>query len=330
MIPQWNNFLKKGGGDFVGINLGSYYLKGLVVKEGKVVDYFIKKKEDLSIAIKKLWIEKKISAKKVKISVKNPSCLVRYFSFPKMDRKKMSQALLYEMDKFIPFPSDEVYFDFFVLGESAPTEALVLLAAAKKDFINQILESFEKNDLRISEISLDSICLINIFLSQYKETDETNTCILDIGYDFSTMTILNKNIPFLTRDVKFNAKDLLQVMSRLKDLSFSDIEKRLASSKGNKEFLELAQDAVSGLCEEMKSSFDYFEVNTEKRIDKVCLSGGLASVRGLTSIFSEALDAEVSVLDAFHQERGNLDKIFFDKKFDNLKNHFSVAFGLIL
>lgn len=324
------NFLKNKLADsFVGINLGNFYIKGLLIKEGQVRDYFIEKKEDLPTTIEKIWTNRKSLPRRVRVSVKNSACLVRYFSFPKMDKKRMQQAIFYEMAKFIPFSPHEVYFDYYVLKEISPEEVFILLAVAKKDFIDKILEIFTKANLTVSQINLDSIALINLFFNNYPDNKDINSCLLDIGYNFSVMTILNKGIPFLTRDIKFSTKDVFEVISRLKNINFSQVEKWLDSLKTPDEFLKLAQDNISSLCKEMKSSFDYFEVNKAEHLNKIFITGGLASLKGIGNIFSEALEIDTVILDVFPKNK-KLNLTFSDTKFNAFINSFSVPFGLIL
>jgi len=242
----------------------------------------------------------------------------------------MSQALYYELDKHIPFPPNEVYFDFSVLKEISDTEVVILLAAAKKNFINQILEIFNKNNFKVSEISLDAICLINLFLHNYTESKKTNVCILDMGHEFSTMTILDKGTPFITRDVKFSAKDVFGVLSRVKNIDISEVEKQIMVSGAAADFLSSAQDNFSNLCGEMKSSFDYFEVNKGERVNKLYLTGGLASVSGIENIFTELLELKTEVLKALPRDTERMEKVFFDEGFNLVKNSFSPVFGLAL
>lgn len=331
MIPLLQSkFIRQESNSFVGINLGNCYIKGLAVEGGKVEKYFIEKNSKLPETIRKLAADKKILKKKIKLSLKSPSCLVRYFTFPKMERKKLSQAIFYEMNKFIPFDPTEVYFDFFILKENNPREISILLAAAKKNFIDQIINTFSEAGLRISEISLDSICLNNLFLNNYEDAEKLNACILDIGYNFSTMTILNKGIPFLTRNFKFSAKDAFQVISRIKNISPAEVEKWISSLKSSKEFLKLISDSITGACKEIKSSFDYFEVNRGERVDKAYISGGLVAVKGFEEGFAENLEMDVEILEVLSKNEEKLSEPFEGKKFEAFKNSFSVAFGLIL
>jgi type IV pilus assembly protein PilM len=324
-IRQFNELLKKETQSFVGINLGNYYVKGLIVRAGRVTDYFIKEKKELPLTLKEIWQEKNISTNKVKLSVKDNSTLVRYFNFPKIDKKKIKQTLFYELNKHIPFSPEEVYFDFSILEEN-PADMFLLLAVAKKELINNIIDIFEKEKKEILDISLDSICLVNVFLSYYKEEKKTNTSILDVGYGFSTLTVLKGGIPFMTRDLTFGAKDILSIISHVKNIPIQSIDKWVTAAENHKEFLELSQDNIAALCREVKSSFDYFEVNKGERIEKVFLTGGLSSVSGIEALFKEYLECEVLFLDNLL----NLKSVFKPEQFDIIKNTFSVSSGIVL
>jgi len=88
---------------FTAINIGNYFIKGIVVKKGKIADCFIETNKNLSEVIGKLKSDKKIPTKKIRISLKSSDCLVRYFSFPKTEKRKLRQALYYQLNKFIPY-----------------------------------------------------------------------------------------------------------------------------------------------------------------------------------------------------------------------------------
>ncbi|MFA7677051.1 MAG: pilus assembly protein PilM [Candidatus Omnitrophota bacterium] len=329
MIPLQNRFLKPSGDSFVGIDMGNLYLKGLIIKEGKVTDYFMEKKEALAETLKKVWGDKKISERKIKISLKDPACLIRYFPFPKMEKKRLKEALFYEMGKFIPFSPEEVYYDYFVLKENNPSEFLILLAVAKKEFLDGILEDLKKVNLKVSEITLDSACLINFFLDNYKEKVNDNVCILDIGYKFSVITILNKGTPFLTRDIKFSAQDIFQVISRTQNIQICDVQEWLKSSKSDQLLSDIVQDSFSNLSKEIKSSFDYFEVNKGGHIDSLYVSGGLSDIDGVFKVLSDFLEVKINILEAMPVSQDIFSSSFPRENFQSIKQGFPAVFGLM-
>jgi type IV pilus assembly protein PilM len=324
-IRLFNKFINKETQDFVGINIGNYFVKGLIVHNGVITDSFLKEKKNLPETLKQVWQEKNISTNKVKLSLKDHSTLVRYFSFPKIDKNKIKQTLFFELNKHIPFSPEEVYFDFSILEEN-PTELFLLLAIAKKEIVNSTIDIFEKEKKEILEIGLDSIYLVNVFLNSYKEERKINVSILDIGYGFSTLTVLKKGTPFMTRDLTFGTKDILNILSHIKNIPLDAIDKWVSAPENHKEFLELSQDNITALCREVKSSFDYFEVNKGERIDKVFLTGGLSSIGGIDALFKEHFESEVLFLDNL----SNLKTAISEDKFKILKNTFAVASGIVL
>jgi type IV pilus assembly protein PilM len=326
MMSLFNKFFKREKDNFVGINIGNRYIKGLIKKDTQITGYFIKENKDLADVLKDVKKERKFPVDIVKLSIKNPSCLVRCFPFPKMDKRKIREALTYEISNYIPFSPQEVYFDFAVLKDISSSEVMLLLGVAKKDFIDHILTIFDGEGLKVSQISLDSLCLLNLLLNTCKDKEKMNTSILDIGYSVSTLTIVQRGIPFITRDLSVNARSIFQVVSSIKNLPFSEIDKWILSLKNHKDFLELAQDSISNLCREVKNSFDYFEVNKGERVEKIYLSGGLASLKGIENFFKEVLGIETAVLDSL----GVLNFSFSDEEFNIYKNSFAVTSGLVL
>ena len=123
---------------------------------------------------------------------------------------------------------------------------------------------------------------------------------------------------------------MFQIISRIKNQPLPETEKELFSSEGSSEFLKSTQDSILNFCKELKSSFDYFEVNKGEPINKLYLSGGLASVRGIENAFVEALDIEAEVLNPISGKGLKLSKTFSDKEFSGFKNSFSAAFGMVL
>ncbi|MCF7870673.1 MAG: pilus assembly protein PilM [Candidatus Omnitrophica bacterium] len=324
------NLVKKNSETFTAVNLGNYFTKGIVVKKGQIVDYFIETTKDFSEIIEKLKVDRKTFPKKIRASLKSPACLVRYFPFPKTDRKKLKQALYYQLNKFIPYPPKEVYFDYTVLKEIDSSQNYILLAVAKKDYIDSILDSFKKKGILISEITLDSISLINLFLDRYPESKNLNCCILDIGHGFSTMNILEKGVPFFSREAKFSAKDIVEIITRIKNLSQKEAGKVLFGLEKKDSLFALLEENISDWCKEIKNSFDFFELNKGKNLDKLYLTGGLAAIPGIADIFSENLEMDTEILQPDKAGSLNFSDDFPRKEYQGYKHNLAVSSGLAL
>jgi type IV pilus assembly protein PilM len=315
---------------FTAINIGNYFIKGIVVKKGKIADCFIETNKNLSEVIGKLKSDKKIPTKKIRISLKSSDCLVRYFSFPKTEKRKLRQALYYQLNKFIPYRPDEVYFDYTILKEITSSQNQILLAVAKKKHIDSILESFEKKGFSISEITLDSISLINLYLDKYPENKKINSCILDIGHSFSTMNILEEGLPFFSREAKFSTKDLIEIITRVKNISEKEAVGVLAKVNKKSDLFTILEENISDWCKEIKNSFDFFELNKGKSLDKLYITGGLAAVPNITAIFSENLEIDAEILIPDESNSLSFSDSFSKKNYSEYKHNLAVTFGLLL
>jgi Tfp pilus assembly PilM family ATPase len=109
-------------------------------------------------------------------------------------------------------------------------------------------------------------------------------------------------------------------------MPLAEIEKWIGLGQNHKEALELTQDTITSLCKEVKSSFDYFEVNKGEHIEKLYLSGGVTYISGIDSLFKDYLGIEVDFL----AKAANVNISVGGKDFQNMKNSFSVALGLVL
>lgn len=322
--------IRENTATFTGINLGSRYIKGLAIKQGKIENYFIYPKEELSLSIEALKKEKKIAGKEIRISFKDPSCLIRYCSFPKTDRKKLKQALYYQLNKLIPYSPDEVHFDYEVLKEISPTQDYILLAVAKKKYIQTLLEPFQEKGFLVSEITPDSIALINLYLNNYPEDSKINACILDIGHSFSTINIFEKGVPFLSRELKFNTKDVIDIILRVKGIDQEKAIETLSCLDKKSDLFDVLEENIADWCKELKNSFDFFELNRGESLNKLYLTGGIVKIPNIADIFSVNLEIPVEILIPEKSDIFEFEDNFSKKSYMNYRHNLAVCFGLVV
>ncbi|MCX5701911.1 MAG: pilus assembly protein PilM, partial [Candidatus Omnitrophica bacterium] len=165
---------------------------------------------------------------KVNISVSGPAAIIRYVDFPKMKEEELRKALKYEAQKYIPFSSSEVNLDGYILKQDlADNKMLVLLAAAKKDFINQRLQLIQDSGIRVNMIGIDSLALVNAFNFNYSEEGNLKNktiALLNIGASTSNLNILENGIPRLTRDIQIAGNNFSQKIAENLGIDFKSAE----------------------------------------------------------------------------------------------------------
>jgi len=322
--------LPKLGGRKAVIDWGSSALKIISASKQKdsylITDFAYKGiGENLSSALSRVWKEKNFPLANITIALDGVSTLVRVVDFPLMDKKLIKESLGYELSKYVPFSSEEVYFDYHILDKESGEETLkLIIAVVKKDFLDEKVGLLKSAGITPSKITLGPVSLANIFLKFFPQ-QEKPVAILDMGFFYSMVIIIYKNSLYLSRELKRGAKDIFTRISNIigkKINNFEDLE-------NNKDSLEnsFLADASSDLVEEIKISLDYLETKENLLVDKVYVTGGLIASERVKNVLPQALGMELlpfSILNYYSYASGVKEKL------KPLEGNFAVAVSSLL
>ncbi len=285
-------------------------------------------------------IKESLKLETVNISVCGPSTVIRYVNFPKMKKDELQQALKFEAPKHIPFSIDEINLDAYILNEDLPdNKMLILLAAVKKELIDQRLKLMEDAGLRVNLIDIDSLALVNSFNFNYPLDDNLRhkvIALLNIGASTSNLDISEDGIPRLSRDIHIAGNSFTQKLADILGIDFKAAENlKLSPVEGMSSDSERANKVAAGvesvlgnLANEIRISFDYYESQSASSVAKIFLTGGSSVFRGLKDILANLLGIEVEYWDPLKQITlaDNIDS----GKVKALSSQLSVAVGLAL
>jgi len=291
-LNKINSLFESKEKETVFLDLGARYIKGVTKEQKTIKNVFIEEAtsdhaKDIVNILKKYHL---LSAG-VNLCIKSPDAIMRYIPFPRMEKKGLKQSFSFELSKHIPFPAETVYFDVCVIEEEfSKTESLVLLAAVKKDVLTPIIEEAAKEKINISTITLSPLSLINVFLSW--QTPADNCAIIDIGYGSTSLSLIRKTMPYLSREIKISGKSLLKKISSIKSCDSTEAEKILVAQQNPAEIAEINEEIFLGIAEEIRSSLDYFEMNTGEQINTLYLTGGFSYLPGADTLLANSLGLE--------------------------------------
>ena len=330
----FNSVLGRGSREYVCIDAGARYIKGIYVSKGSINRFTVYKRKGPAVKHLSGWMRGEgLSAKKVKIAVKGNNTILRYTPFPKVDKKNLKEVFEYEMSKYIPFKAEDVYFDIAVLDDNySADEFFILVAAAKRAFIDSLIGEFKQEKINIDTITLNNVALINLYLN-LKDAEE-NAATLDIGASSALLNLFRRGIPSLSREIKISAEDFVSGIAKVKGISKDDAERIIAGLKeetdmsSEREIMKIAEETGVEIAEEIKNSLDYFEVNYGERLSKILLTGGLSKVKGFSKVIENYLGIKIELWDPFASASYNYNGA--DKGLDNYKEFLAVALGLSL
>ena len=270
----------------------------------------------------------------VNISFCGSATVIRYINFLKMNKSELKQALKFEAQKHIPFSLNEVNLDAEILKDNLPeNKMLVLIAAVKKELIQQRLKILENADLRPNVIDIDSLALANAFNFNYPKTDvpeNKSACLLNIGASISNVNIINNGIPVLSRDIHSGGANFTKKLMDIFNIDFKEAEKlKINPDADNANKVKAAvENVLTNLAAEIRTSFDYYESQNTSNVVKIFLGGGAGKIPGLKEMLAGCLGIPVELWDPFKEIKIS-DKLD-SQKLNQAAGQFNVAVGLAL
>src|SRR5437870_967598 len=111
--------------------------------------------------IRNVLREKNMKATRVIFSVSGQSVFTRFVKLPPVDETKVVQIIQYEAQQNVPFPIDEVIWDYQLIGSSDQGELEVVLLAIKSDIIEDLKDAVEAAGLRTDTVDVAPMALYN-------------------------------------------------------------------------------------------------------------------------------------------------------------------------
>jgi type IV pilus assembly protein PilM len=171
--------------------------------------------------IRDLLHERQIKPGPVLISVSGQSVFSRFVKLPPVDKEKVYQIILYEAQQNVPFPIDEVVWDYQLIGRGEG-ELDVMLAAIKADIIVGLTDAVEQAGLTTDLVDVAPMALYNAVRYNYSDLNGC-TLVIDIGARSTDLIFMEEGRVFI-RSVPVAGNAVTQQIMREFELSFHDAE----------------------------------------------------------------------------------------------------------
>jgi type IV pilus assembly protein PilM len=341
----------------VGLDIGSFALKLIELKAKKkgsetryelvsigyepvpyqsIVEGSIMDSMAVAEAIQHIFYDSKAKSNRIAFNVSGSSVIVKRIEVQRLNPDEMHEHILWEARPHIPFTPDEVNIDYKII-ESAdvpPDRVAVILAAVRKEKLNDYLNVITSASKNADIVDLDSFAALNSVLLNYELYRDKVLAIINIGSSITNVIISKAGHPAFVRDIAFGGNqftDLLQKELNLKYEKAESVKKGRAvegiSSAAVKPIINIV---LNDLRNEVKKTFEFYRSNTtDGRIDNIMLSGGSASLEAITDFFSQEFDIPVEVVNPFNNIDINYKK--FDLNFiKDMAPVYTIAVGLAL
>src|SRR5437016_828748 len=263
-------------------------------------------------AIQELFAERPFGSKNIDVCAPGFHVFSKFVKLPPVDTSKVTQIIQYEAQQNVPFPLEEVVWDYQILGAAASGELEVLLVAIKSDIVEGLFRVAESAGLRLQLVDVSPAALCNSFRYNYGDL-EGCTMLLDVGAKTSNLLFFEKGTVY-SRGINIGANSITQDFSKEARLSFAEAEK-LKIEEG---FVSLGgayeepdnphQAAISKIARQVMTRL-HIQVNQTVQFyrgqqggsapQRLFLSGGAAIMPYTAQFFSEKLNVPVEYFNPF-------------------------------
>lgn len=224
--------------------------------------------------------------------------------------EELELAVEAEASHVVPFALDEINLDFQVLGASPanPDDIEVLLAASRKDKVDERVQVARAAGLEVGVMDVESFALIaaaELAQRQLPNPGHARTCaIIDIGGPRFKMSVMRGDLPVYYREQAFGGDKLTREIQRRYGMSFDEAEhaKRQSSLPESYPF-EVLQPFIDALALEIARTVQFFGtsagVGQAGKIDYILLAGGGAALPGLDEAVSSRTGSEALLANPF-------------------------------
>jgi type IV pilus assembly protein PilM len=338
--------------DIVGVDIGSHSIKLVQLRREKsgwhlvnlgiaqlptnaIVDNAIMDSGAVADCVRSLVESHSVQTKNVATSVSGHSVIIRNIFLPMMTEDEVEASIEWEAEQYIPFEISDVNLDFQILGPDPrdPSQIKVLLVAAKKDFIDEYLSVFNECGLNPVVMDIDCFALENAFQANY-EQEEDVVGLIDVGSSSMNINVLHGGVSVFTRDIQVGGNMFNDEIQ--KRLGLNSEEAELVKLGGIIEEVqpdivaEIVSDSLEHLVQEIQRSIDFFAAtSSDKKVDKVYLSGGVVKTHGLVEALRQKLGIPVEIMNPLRNVSIDSDK--FDMEYvESLLPFLAIGAGLAM
>lgn len=291
---------------------GSYHLVGYSVaslaKEA-IVDGNVVGLEQVSDAVKLAWKLLGSKEKRAALALPSPAVITKKVLLAAdMREEDMEVQVEAEANQYIPFPLEEVNIDFQVIGPAANSEdeVDVLIAAARKEKIEDRVAAAEDSGLKVSVVDVDTYATeaaYSLVASQLPNSGKEQTVmIVDMGAAMMHINVLHDNKSVYVREQAFGSGQLTQEIQRRFGLSAEEAE--VAKRKGglpDSYEAEVLQPFVQSLSTEVARALQFFTSSTQYNgIDHIVLAGGGAAIPSIDVAVQDRTQVNAIIANPFH------------------------------
>lgn len=225
---------------FVALNLGSQRISiavfqtdaggGLVLLDYRMTELLGDPAADASriaqmnVAIGEMVKASGVARSSVRYAVSGQNVFSRFVKLPPLTEEKVDQIVEFEAQQNVPFPINDVVWDYQLVSAGGADDVEVVLIAIKADLLDEINQTVESSRLKTRTVDVAPMALYNAFRYNYSDLDEP-CLLLDIGARTTNLIYIEGSRLF-TRSVPVGGATITGAIAKELEIPFPKAEQR--------------------------------------------------------------------------------------------------------
>jgi len=249
--------------------------------------------------------------KEVALAISGDAAITKVIQMPlNLSNADLEGQVELQADQYIPFPMEEVSFDFEVVGvtERDPDMQDVLLVATRTENVEQRQVAVEAAGLMPCVVDVEAFAVENACqLLTHQMADagvDRFVAIVDFGASTTTFSVLQDLKVIYTRDFPFGGQQLTEEIMRTYGLSIEDAGRAKKEgglpSNYQPEVLDTFMDDMS---QQVSRSLQFFLASGSGREqpDQILVCGGCANIPGVADVIGSRVGIGTEIGDPIGQ-----------------------------
>lgn len=249
--------------------------------------------------------------REVAIAISGDAAITKVIQMPKnLSAGDMEGQVELQADQYIPFPMEEVSFDFEVVGDSErdPDMLDVLLVATRTENVEQRQAAVEAAGLQPRVVDVEAFALENAcHLLTHQMPDggvDKFVAIVDFGASTTTFSVLKDMKVIYTRDFAFGGQQLTEEIMRTYGLSMEDAGRAKKEGGLPSNYQPEVLDAfIDDMAQQVSRSLQFFLASGSGREqpDQILVCGGCANIPGVAEMIGSRVGISTEIGDPLGQ-----------------------------
>lgn len=285
---------------------------GLVLRDYKRREVAIESAGELirpaqiTATVKQMLHEMRINNASVNYAVASQSVFARFVKLPSVEEEKISRIIAFEAQQNVPFPIDEVVWDYQLVGGGTEEQLQVVLVAIKADLLEGMNAAVVAAGLRPRVIGVATMGLYNAFRYNYSDVTEPSL-LIDIGARTTNLLFAEPGKIF-SRSVPIGGSTVTAAIAKEFNEVFAAAEERkkkhgfvsLGGAYADPSDADIARmskiirSAMTRLHAEIMRSISHYRTQQQGRVPvRIYLCGGSSGMPYMREFFQEKLQAPI-------------------------------------